>query len=300
MAWYDFLKIDPNKDFGLDNLSTTAKVLGTGLGAYGLASALGKADSVNKFLGFGGGDQQPVGYQGGIPKYTAVRAPVSLPAPDAQRFTPARRPGSGGLRYFTDMQYVSPDQAPTAAAAASNAAQGLAALNAANTAATTVPDEAILKAFNTITGSPVWTPKQQASQLQALMSQYGVSPLRLSQATGAPVARTSELAMGRPALAGGGLASLARSDNYASGGYYLGGPTDGMADKIPARIGGTQEARLSDGEFVMPADVVSHLGNGNSDAGAQVLYNMMNRVRKARTGTTRQGRKINPNNYTPA
>jgi hypothetical protein len=72
-----------------------------------------------------------------------------------------------------------------------------------------------------------------------------------------------------------------------------------MADKIPARIDGKQEARLSDGEFVIPADVVGHLGNGNSEAGAQVLYKMMDRVRQARTGSKEQGRQINPNKYTP-
>jgi len=93
-----------------------------------------------------------------------------------------------------------------------------------------------------------------------------------------------------PGFAGGGLASLGR-------GYYLGGATDGMADKVPATIDGREPARLSDGEFVIPADVVSHLGNGNSDAGARNLYSMMDRVRKARTGTTRQGRQINPQKY---
>ena len=92
----------------------------------------------------------------------------------------------------------------------------------------------------------------------------------------------------------GGLMSLPQSR-----GYYLGGPTDGMANRVPARIDGRQEARLSDGEFVMPADIVSHLGNGNSEAGAKVLYDMMDRVRKARTGTTQQGRQINPNKFTP-
>jgi len=51
---------------------------------------------------------------------------------------------------------------------------------------------------------------------------------------------------------------------------------------------------------VIPADVVSHLGNGNSDAGADVLYEMMAKVRKARTGTPKQGKKINPRQYTPA
>ena len=83
-------------------------------------------------------------------------------------------------------------------------------------------------------------------------------------------------------------------------GYYLGGATDGMADLVPATIGGTQPAALSDGEFVIPADVVSHLGNGNSDAGAKQLYSMMDRVRKERTGTTKQGPEINPTKMMPA
>jgi hypothetical protein len=90
----------------------------------------------------------------------------------------------------------------------------------------------------------------------------------------------------------GGLASLGK-------GYYLGGRTDGMADKVPARINNQQPAALSDGEFVIPADVVSHLGNGNSNAGADVLYSMMDRIRKDRTGRSTQGRQINPNKYIP-
>ena len=89
----------------------------------------------------------------------------------------------------------------------------------------------------------------------------------------------------------GGLASL------GGRGMYLGGSTDGMADNIPASINGSEPARLSDGEFVIPADVVSHLGNGNSDAGAHQLHGMMDKVRKARTGNTKQGREINPNNF---
>ena len=83
-------------------------------------------------------------------------------------------------------------------------------------------------------------------------------------------------------------------------GRYLNGGSDGMADKVPARIDGMQEARLSDGEFVIPADVVSHLGNGNSNAGAEQLFAMMDRARKARTGTTQQGKQINPNKMLPA
>ena len=97
--------------------------------------------------------------------------------------------------------------------------------------------------------------------------------------------------------AGGGIASLG---SYSDGGRMLKGPGDGMSDNIPAKIGGKQEARLADGEFVVPADVVSHLGNGSTDAGARQLYSMMDKVRQARTGRKAQGRQIKPNKYMPA
>lgn len=89
---------------------------------------------------------------------------------------------------------------------------------------------------------------------------------------------------------------------YAAGGTprFLSGGGDGMSDSIPARINGTQEARLADGEFVIPADVVSHLGNGSSKAGAKQLYSMMDKIRSARTGRKSQGKQINPRKYLPA
>jgi hypothetical protein len=99
--------------------------------------------------------------------------------------------------------------------------------------------------------------------------------------------------------AGGGVSSLGE---YAAGGKLLRGDGDGMSDSIPAVIKGPkpQRAALADGEFVIPADMVSHLGNGSTEAGAKRLYAMMDRVRKARTGTTKQGRQINPEQYMPA
>ena len=93
----------------------------------------------------------------------------------------------------------------------------------------------------------------------------------------------------------GGSREFAQGGNV--NGYYLGGSTDGMADQIPATINDMQPAALSDGEFVIPADVVSHLGNGNSDAGAQNLYSMMEKVRRDRTGNPKQGKQIDPNKY---
>jgi hypothetical protein len=89
---------------------------------------------------------------------------------------------------------------------------------------------------------------------------------------------------------------------YAAGGNprLLKGPGDGMSDNIPATIANKQPARLADGEFVIPADVVSHLGNGSTEAGAKRLHEMMNKVRKARTGNPKQGKQINPNKFMPA
>jgi len=98
-------------------------------------------------------------------------------------------------------------------------------------------------------------------------------------------------------LARGGISSLG---GYSDGGRMLKGPGDGMSDSIPGVIAGKQPARLADGEFVVPADVVSHLGNGSTDAGAKRLYSMMDKVRKARTGTKKQGKQINPNRFVPA
>ena len=88
-------------------------------------------------------------------------------------------------------------------------------------------------------------------------------------------------------MAGGG-----HLGSYSDGGRLLKGPGDGMSDDIPASIEGSQPALLADGEFVIPADVVSGIGNGSTDAGARELYAMMERVRKARTGTGKQAPEI--------
>jgi hypothetical protein len=93
--------------------------------------------------------------------------------------------------------------------------------------------------------------------------------------------------------------ALRKQEGMAEGGY-LDGAGDGMSDSIPATIGGKQPARLADGEFVIPADVVSHLGNGSSKAGSKRLYAMLDKVRHARTGNKKQGKEINPAKYMPA
>ena len=113
--------------------------------------------------------------------------------------------------------------------------------------------------------------------------------------TGARDEDTDELRYFRPRFfAMGGLANLNNR------GEYLRGMGDGMSDTIPANIDNVQEAALSDGEFVIPADVVSHLGNGSSNAGAKRLYAMMDKIRKERTGKEKQAPAVNVNKIMPA
>lgn len=88
-------------------------------------------------------------------------------------------------------------------------------------------------------------------------------------------------------LAGGGLSHLG---DYSDGGRLLRGPGDGVSDSIPAVIGKKQPARLADGEFVVPARIVSELGNGSTEAGARKLYAMMDRIQSARSKTVGKGK----------
>ena len=178
-------------------------------------------------------------------------------------YDPERRPGSSGQQYFSDVAFAKPEGIEAARTAAQEQAVGLAALNAANPA----------------------MQKRPAAKAEP----------KATEETETTIRPASEVIEDRPVpqYAAGGIANLKKGD-------YLRGDTDGMADKLRTTIENKQPAALSHGEFVVPADVVSHLGNGNSEAGAKKLYEMMNRIRKARTGTTQQGKQINPEKYTPA
>ena len=115
-----------------------------------------------------------------------------------------------------------------------------------------------------------------------------------------PFARGGLSDIAAAAAAGGGQFNLG---GYSDGGRLLRGPGDGVSDSIPATIGGKQPARLADGEFVIPARIVSEIGNGSTEAGARKLYAMMDRVQRARAKTTGKGRvakDTNADKYLPA
>ena len=201
-----------------------------------------------------------------------------------------------GQAFFTPNQYVAPGDVAAAQATAANQAQIM------------TPSQAVaqqLPAANVNTAwanqgkpvqaiTPVTAPQQTGiaqvatpDQIQALQSQ--VANLQQNPAQAQNLAQVHAAHGG---MMTGGIAGM-------SHGRYLQGSTDGMADKIDTSIDGVQPAKLSHGEFVIPADVVSHLGNGNSDAGAKKLYHMMDKIRMARTGTKKQGKEINPDKFMP-
>lgn len=195
---------------------------------------------------------------------SAAQKPIPVLTASRQQIQyddPNRRPGAQGRQYFTDTKYDG--TSGDAQAQGILAAYKPAAAPAANPYAGTMAMK-----YNPATPTAA-APVNAASNVVQTM----------------PVPNPADK------MAHGGIAALAR------GGRYLSGKTDGMADKIPTSIDNKQPAALSHGEFVIPADVVSHLGNGNSDAGANKLYEMMARVRKARTGNEKQGKEINPDRF---
>jgi hypothetical protein len=211
---------------------------------------------------------KPGGYNKPVPKMDATIQQV----PYAQ--DPNRRPGEAGRRYFADTRFTPQGDADALAAAqtaANTQAQGIMA--AAPKYAAPAPNPYAGKLPTNWNPKPPATGEQPDAELPTVMT-----PEEYAKQGGIKMAQ-------------GGIADAGR---------YLRGKTDGMSDEIETSIDGEQPALLSHGEFVIPADVVSHLGNGNSEAGAEKLYNMMDKIREARTGTKEQGKEINADKFLAA
>jgi hypothetical protein len=251
------------------------------------SNLFGKGESSNQFpsllLGLGGvyglgqmgGDPPVVGYQGGIPNYKTMRTRVP------NTFDPNRRPGSGGQRYFSDITRLPAgaddiqNQINLAQIAQDEQVAGLAALNKANPAQQTIT--------KTPTGNQ--TVNQPASSVTSMFNPQGI----IDGVSGNYLDN----------MAKGGLADFAHKRGYKFGGLDSGmltSPDDGMADTIDAQVG-NDPVKLAGGEYIMDAEIVSMLGNGNTDAGAKVLDNFRENVRMAKKGTTEQSKEINPNKF---
>jgi hypothetical protein len=151
------------------------------------------------------------------------------------------------------------------------------------------PSLATVENMGTYAVGPAMQSMQDAYNADMSAAQSGVSGANSPGADAASAANAGEnLAKGGiAALAQGGISHLG---DYSDGGRLLRGPGDGISDSIPAVIGKKRPARLADGEFVVPARIVSELGNGSTEAGARKLYAMMDRVQKARKKTVGKGK----------
>ena len=294
---------------GINNLdfSNIAKDFGAAAALYGVINP-NDSSGLASFFGTGG-QQQPVGYTGGIPNYTASREL----APDAFASTyttsdeelAARRPGMAGRRYFTDTEFTPSTDEPFMGVTATQ----IAAQNQAAVDEQALFENILSGVENKRSDNSEGISTREANIVFAALDRNLATPQEVADYYGFTTDEVLKAYrdMGGTKFAQGGLevalplVNSTGGPKFAQGGnvngYYLGGPTDGMADQIPATIDNIQPAALSDGEFVIPADVVSHLGNGNSDSGAQSLYSMMERVRTDRTGNPEQGREIDPNKY---
>jgi hypothetical protein len=223
-----------------------------------------------------GNKKDSAGYQKPVPKMEMVREQV-------QYNDPNRRPGEGGRQYFTDPRFVTQGGTPDENATALTAAKDASAAQATGLKA--AYQKRALADVNPYASTKVPAPIPTAFNPKAVVVDPKATLPLTADRLGSPSGNDFT---GGTGMAKGGIASAGR---------YLQGKTDGMADKVPSKIDGKQPAALSHGEFVIPADVVSHLGNGNSDAGAQKLYQMMDRIRQARTGTKEQGKQINPDKF---
>lgn len=239
----------------------------SGTGAQ-LASLAGLAGLAGAFGGGGGGGF--AGYRGSIPKYTASRTQYAPPVStvgmgykpsDTEIMTYLQRPGLNDSMIARSMnEYgVSPQRIAdvTKAPLADIQARYQAAMGP-NAGIARRPGSGGVTYFSPM----VYTPQAAAAPAAP------VTPAPVTPAVVEP-----------ERYAGGGIASLG---GYSDGGQLLRGPGDGVSDDIPATIGGKQPARLADGEFVVPARIVSELGNGSTEAGARKLYAMMDRIKKTR------------------
>lgn len=255
--------------------------------AMGLGGALG-------YFGAPKDTVPVVGYQGGVPEFTATRVPGQ-----GVTYTP-KNAAEGGLMNLYDKN--TPVVMMASGGGVSDIPQTHEAHQAPQVSQNIVspvsqaPQAGIA---NTPDLMQILAAAQKASSGMSTGSANGIAYLvsRGYDPTEAISLINSNADMAK--FAKGGISDLG-SYTHAKGGRMLKGPGDGMSDSIPADIDGKRPARLATDEFVVPADVVSHLGNGSSDAGAKVLYDMMAKIRKARTGNAKQGKKINPSKFVPA
>jgi hypothetical protein len=240
-------------------------------------------------------------------------APTSaqIAAQERVLYNPLSDPEAGG---FSDLGAPFEYQAVSPQNAAATAPDGFLARNLPAGAQKYTPDflldaSGTTLAAGTVLGSSLISGQQeraafaaQQAAAQRAEEEERRKNLALFESTLGQVPTRMGRSGGLMSLAKGGMAYMEAGGTTGPTGVPrdVTGTGDGMSDSVPATIEGVQEARLADGEFVIPADVVADIGNGSSNSGSKKLYDMMDRIRKARHGTTKQPPEINAERMMPA
>jgi len=283
-----------------------------------ITPAQGATGTFGTGMGYGAAGQAGlIGLGGGL-GYAAIRAAdkgYGVPAPTVDTGPLSRLQGAQGVPYLTDRGTTKKASGGLLSANPNPPMSYNTTPTYNNPTSTPVPQPVMHFAGGGSSQSDIIAPTpatgaydQLGAYLQAMQAaqsqQAGQQELQAQQDAQQRAAQQSLMPGPTIAAAGGGMmygagGGISSLGHYSDGGQMLKGPGDGMSDSIPATIAGKQPARLANDEFVVPADVVSHLGNGSSDAGAKKLYDMMDRVRRARTGTPKQAKAIHPDRYVP-
>jgi hypothetical protein len=270
------------------NLKDIGKLL-SGTSSFGMAGQLaglgGIGSLLNKMLGSGGSGGY-AGYQGGIPKYTAQRTQYALPIvplPEAQQ----AKVTDESLKNFVSQQGLGDDRIARAMYKYGITPERMAGITSLPVADVTARYNQALGPNQSLANPVYGTPgRRPGSGGVTYFSPMQYNPVPTVAPTTVPTTVVAEPTT-QPTVqaAGGGMmrGGITNLGGYSDGGQLLRGPGDGVSDDIPATIGDRQPARLADGEFVVPARIVSELGNGSTDAGARKLYAMMDRIKKTRS-----------------
>jgi len=285
------------------SLATNIKNLLSGNSSLGvpgqLASLAGIASLLNNALGGNASNSAYKGYTGGIPTFAATRQQYATPQQQVGNYsanlpsnaTPAQQANAVTPNQFADYLKNNGGNLTNAQIADQMNKYGITPQQAAAAVPGGDPNAA-QQAYNTAMGPNAqlgsnYRPGQGGITYFSPMIYQPVSQLATAP-TPTPTPTPTPSAAGGGIMhsyaEGGGISSLGA---YSDGGRMLKGPGDGVSDSIPATIGGHQKAALADGEFVIPARIVSEIGNGSSDAGARKLYAMMEKIQHARKKTVK-------------
>ena len=286
------------------DFATQIKNLLSGNSSYGaagqFASLAGIGALLNSTLGSGTGGY--AGFQGTVPRYTASRQQYATPQMQTGGYQPNITSQNSTAAQRANM--ISPDQLATylksgnlSDAQIANQMNRYGVTPSNLSEVTGIDQAAIQQRYNQAMGPNAQLGKYRPGQggityFAPMQYQLGATPPPTPTPEPTPTPTVQ--------AAGGGMMGISSLGGYSDGGRLLRGPGDGVSDSIPASIGDRQPARLADGEFVVPARIVSELGNGSTDAGARKLYEMMDRIKHARSKAKNIAADTKASKYLPA